>query len=144
MADSKLIVPLIDPKSYLSEAVPGLERLIQHAYGDGYRSGYAQAKGDAIARVIEALRPAEDAKDADEADDAKVPGADTHKLVETVLLWSKSKGATPMEIHTSPANKQGISRQAIGKVLRRGEENGLYVNDGSGRYTLGKTGAANS
>ncbi|MGA8614535.1 MAG: hypothetical protein WB760_23245 [Xanthobacteraceae bacterium] len=140
MTDPKIAVP----QASLSKASRGLlETVAQSIFEDGYLKGYAKAEGDAIARIIQAVRPstngqvaANEGEEAGKAD--KAPGAATHKLIVTVLRGVSSGKATPTEIAASPANKNGIARDAIRNALRRGKPSGRYLSDGKGRYSLGK------
>ena len=66
MADPgpKVNVPVIDPSQYLSEVAKGLHRIVQDAFRDGYRMGYGEAEGKAIARIIEVVRSSAAGQDA--------------------------------------------------------------------------------
>jgi hypothetical protein len=136
MADPKVPVPIIDPTNYLSDAVDSLKRVVQDIFADGFRVGYAQAKEDAN-RAWGGISPNGEnlAEDDSSADDMR--GAATHRLIESVLR--KQAMATPADIFESPQNPNGeISRQAIGKALRRSAHgrDRRYIDHGEGRYGL--------
>lgn len=138
--------PKISPSQlteHLSSVVGQLESIVKRTFTEAYRLGYAHGDRDAIARILHAARPAADGLVArnhekiEETNTNRMPGADTHKLIAIVLREIGT--ATPMEIFKSLANTEGISRQAIGKVLRRGVRTGRYIDRGWGRYALGKS-----
>jgi hypothetical protein len=132
MADPKVSIPTIDPKNYTSEAIGRLEIIVQNAFQDGFRLGYAQAEDEAINRIIKAVRP--NGHTAESGPTGNSPGAATRRLIDSVLRTRTS--ATPADIFESPQNTNGdISRQAIGKALRRGAKNRIYIGDDQGRYT---------
>jgi hypothetical protein len=146
MADPKTNPPQL-PEDYRALAVSEIKRFLG-IIEDTYRFGYGNGEADTISRILKAAKP--DANAATTSDhskstrpdrtaEVKGPGADTHKLIETVLRGTPTGKATPTEIAASPANKTGIARDAIRNAMRRGKKTSRYVSDGKGRYSLGRT-----
>ncbi len=139
MADPKLSAAQV--AKLVSGVSSQIDSALKAAVTDAYRLGYTDGDRDAIARVLQAASPYASGRTADEkvpTNDA--PGAATHQLITVVLQATSTGKASPVEIERSPVNSKRITRAAINKALKRGAKNGVYVNDGSGQYSLAKTG----